>query len=369
MSINKYYNLGDTGMKVSRMCLGVMNFGIDAEFFGYEGWLIDKKLGGALLDAYLDAGGNFLDTANAYNGGQSEAVLGELLSERGSRDRVVVSTKYNCNMGDGVNSGGNGRKNIARAVEASLERLRTDYIDIYTMHFWDTMTPAEEVLRTMDDLVSAGKILHFALSNVPAWYAGLIQGTAKARGMEKCCALQLEYSLAERNIEREFVDLATTQGMGILAWSPLCMGLLAGKYKPSTNSPVGAQGEGRLTAIGVTGNDSMDGRFNERNWSILRELEQVAREAGRSMAQVALNWAANRPGVASLVVGAEELWQLQENLQALDFTLTPEQDQRLCDVSQPPVVQPYTMFTRKQVHEVAYWMDEVHDKPDSYYRH
>ena len=368
MSINKYYNLGDTGLKVSRMCLGVMNFGIDAEFFGYEGWLIDKKLGGELLDVYLEAGGNFLDTANAYNGGQSETVLGDLLSERDVRDRVVISTKYNCNMGNGVNSGGNGRKNITRAVEASLERLRTDYIDVYTMHFWDTMTPAEEVLRTMDDLVSAGKILHFALSNVPAWYAGLLRGLAQARGMEKCCALQLEYSLVERNIEREFVDLATTQGMGILAWSPLCMGLLSGKYKPSEDSPVGAEGTGRMTGVGLTDNDSMDGRFNERNWAIIAELERVAQEAGRSMAQVALNWAASQPGIASLVVGASKVSQLKENMQALDFSLTADQNRRLCDVSQPPLIQPYTMFTRKQVHEVAYWMNEVHDKPDSYYR-
>ena len=366
MPLNQYYTLGNTGLKISRLCLGVMNFG-DGEFFGYKNWSVDEETANSMLDTYITAGGNFFDTSNAYNGGQSESTLGKLLNQRGIRDQVVISTKYNINMGFGPNSGGNGRKNIMQAVDASLKRLGTDYIDIYTMHFWDTTTPAEEVLRTMDDLVSAGKIHHYALSNVPGWYAGYIQGIAKTRGMEQCCALQLEYSLAERNIEREHVPLGIRHGIGILGWSPLCMGLLSGKYKPSKENPETAEGEGRMTAIGTTNNQSLDGRFNKKNWTIIGELEKVANEVGASMAQVALNWAANQPGIASLVIGATKVSQLEDNLGALDFALTREQSQRLCDVSQPPLIQPYTMFTPKQQLEVSYFGAEVKDKPDNYY--
>ena len=368
MSLQCYNNLGRTGMKISRLCFGVMNFGRGAEFFGYENWCIEKDQAGSMVDKYLEAGGNFFDTANAYNGGQSEEILGELLNERGIRDQAVISTKYNCNMGAGPNSGSNGRKNIMQAVDGSLARMGTDYIDLYTMHFWDTMTPAEEVLRTMDDLVSAGKIRHYALSNVPAWYAGRMQGLAEARGLEQCAGLQLEYSLVERNIEREYVDLGTQYGMGILAWSPLCMGLLSGKYRPSEDGGLAA-GEGRLAALeGATDNLSLAGRFNARNWEVVAELEKVADEVGRSMAQVALNWAANQPGIASLVIGASKLSQLEDNLQALEFSLTEEQNQRLCQVGRPDLIHPYNMFAHKQVHEVAYLGTNVRDKHENYYK-
>ena len=368
MALDKYYNLGRTGLKVSRLCFGVMNFGVDADFFGYKDWLVSKKAGGELLDAYVGVGGNFVDTANAYNFGQSEKVLGELVKSRGNRDQLVISTKYNCNTGQGVNSGGNGRKNIMSAIDASLSRLQTDYVDILTMHMWDQMTPAEEVLRTMDDLVTAGKIRHYALSNVPGWYAGLMQGLAQARGMETCSALQLEYSLVERNIEREFVDLAIDQGMGIVCWSPLCMGLLAGRYQRDDSAEVGAVGDGRLTAVGITNNDSLDGRFTERNWTIVAELEKVAEETGRTMAQVALNWAANRSGIASLIFGASTVKEMEENTCALDFELSDDQVKRLTDVGALPLQQPYTMFSDRQTHEVTYAMQEVRDKPPNFYK-
>ena len=368
MPLSEYNNLGNSGLKISRLCLGVMNFGRGADFFGYENWCVEPDVAGQMIDTFVEAGGNFIDTANAYNGGQSEELLGELLNERGIRDQMVISTKFNCNMGTGVNSGGNGRKNIMQSVEGSLKRMGTDYLDILTMHFWDTMTPAEEVLRAMDDLVSQGKILHYSLSNAPGWYAGHLQGLAQANNMAKCSALQLEYSLVERNIEREHVDLGLNLGMGILSWSPLCMGLLSGKYKPSKGGTSG-EGDGRLAALeGATDNDSLVGRFSEKNWEIVAELEKVASEVGRSMAQVALNWAANQPGIASLVIGASKVSQLEDNLQALDFELTPEQNQRLCEVGKPEVVQPYTMFSDKQVREVAYWMANVKDKHDNYYK-
>ena len=368
MSLKSYNNLGRTGLKISRLCFGVMNFGRGAEFFGYKNWCVEKQQAAEMLDAFLEAGGNFFDTADAYNGGQSEEILGELLKERGIRDQVVITTKYTCNMGTGPNSGSNGRKNIMQAVEGSLKRLGTDYIDLYIMHFWDTMTPAEEVLRTMDDLVSAGKIRHYGLSNVPGWYAGRMQAIAEVRGMEQCAALQLEYSLVQRNIEREYIDLGTQYGMGILAWSPLCMGLLSGRYQPSEDGGLGS-GEGRLAALeGITDNLSLAGRFNAANWKIVAELESVANDVGRTMAQVALNWGANQPGIAALVMGATQLSQLEENLQALDFSLTEEQNRRLCEVGQPELIHPYNMFAHKQIHEVVYLMTEVKDKHDHYYK-
>ena len=367
MALDKYYNLGRTGMKVSRLCFGVMKFGVDYDFFGYKDFLVDKKSGGRMLDAYVAAGGNFLDTANLYSNGQAEQMLGELMKERGIRNQLVVSTKYTINTGGGVNAGGNGRKSILSAIDGSLARMQTDYVDLYTMHYWDTMTPADEVLRTMDDLVTAGKIRHYALSNVPGWYAGLIQGLAQSQGRERCAALQLEYSMIERNIEREFVDLAIDQGMGIVAWSPLCMGILAGIYKRDDQADVGAVGDGLLTSIGITNNDALDGRFNERAWAIVAELEQVADEVGRSMAQVALNWAANRPGISSLIFGSGTLEEVEDNIQALDFELSEEQHQRLTDVGSIPLQQPYTMFSQNQV-ELLYLMKEVKDKPEGFYK-
>ena len=368
MLLNSYSNLGGTGLKVSRLCLGVMNFGQGVDFLGYENWCVDKGEAARMLDAYFDAGGNFFDTADLYNHGQSEEILGELLKARGIRDQVVIATKFSCNVGEGPNSGGNGRKNIMRAIEGSLRRLDTDYIDLYIQHFWDTMTPAEEVLRTMDDLVSNGKIRHFGLSNSPAWYAGRMQGIAESRGMERCAAMQLEYSLVERNIEREYIDLGTQHGMGILAWSPLCMGLLSGKYKPNKEGGL-ADGQGRLAAVeGKTDNYTLAGRINANNWAVLAELERVAKEVGRSMAQVALNWAANQPGIASLVMGASRLAQLQENLQALDFTLSDEHMQGLSAASQPEPVNPYKLFTHKHVNEVIHAMADVRDKHDNYYK-
>lgn len=184
-----------------------------------------------MFDRYLDAGGNFIDTADMYTEGTSETMLGRFIEEAGARDRVVLATKFSYNAQPGnPNAGGNGRKNILRAVEGSLRRLRTDYIDL--LHTWDRITPAEEVVRTLDDLVRAGKIRYAGLSDVPAWYATRAQTFAEANALSPLVNLQLEYALAERHIEHEFVPLATELGMGITAWSPLAMGLLSGKYRP-----------------------------------------------------------------------------------------------------------------------------------------
>jgi aryl-alcohol dehydrogenase-like predicted oxidoreductase len=335
MSIDTYYTLGKSGLRVSRLALGAMTFGTD------WGWGADENTARQLFDTYVDAGGNFIDTADLYTGGVSETWLGKFIAERHLRDRLVVTTKFTYNAEPGnPNAGGNGRKNILRAVEGSLKRLGTDYIDLYLLHTWDKITPAEEVMRTLDDLVRSGKVRHVGLSDTPAWYAAQSQTLAQWRGYEPLSTLQLEYSLVERNIEREFVPLGQELGMGIMVWSPLASGLLSGKYKPSAS---GATGEGRLETVKGMANPAFQ-KFSDRNWAIVAELEKVAAELDRSMAQVAVNWVANRPGISSVIVGATKLSQLEDNLKALEFTIPSELVDRLETVSRPESQFPYSFF-------------------------
>ncbi|ENN85648.1 oxidoreductase [Rhizobium freirei PRF 81] len=330
----EFYTLGNSGLKVTRLALGTMTFGTE------WGWGADKEAARAIFNAYVDAGGNFFDTADAYTGGTSETWLGEFIAERGLRDDAVIATKFTMNLtAQSPNAAGNGRKNILRAVEGSLKRLNTDHIDLYLMHCWDRLTPPEEVMRTFDDLVRSGKVLHVGLSDVPAWYASRAQAVAEHRGYEPISALQLEYSLAERNIENEFVPFGTRYGAGIMAWSPLASGLLSGKYRASG----GQQTEGRLETVRGTTNPGFQ-KFTERNWAIVAELEKVSAELGRSMAQVAVNWAMTQPGIASIIIGATKLDQLKDNLGALDFEIQPELRERLNDVSGLQPIFPYSFF-------------------------
>jgi aryl-alcohol dehydrogenase-like predicted oxidoreductase len=328
-----YYTLGNSGLRVSRLALGTMTFGTE------WGWGADRDTARAMFDAYVEAGGNFFDTADLYTGGTAETWLGEFVAERGLRDKAVIATKFTFNSEPGnPNTGGNGRKNIMRAVEASLKRLGTDYIDLYLLHVWDRITPAEEVLRTLDDLVRAGKVRHIGLSDVPAWYAGRAQAIAELRGYEPVSALQLEYSLAERAIEHEYVPFATRHGTGIMVWSPLASGLLSGKYRPTQ-----AGNAGRLDGFRNTTHPGFQ-KFSDRNWAIVAELEKVAAELGRSMAQVALNWVATQPGIASVILGATKLNQLEDNLGALDFSIPAELRARLEKVSATPAPFPHSYF-------------------------
>jgi aryl-alcohol dehydrogenase-like predicted oxidoreductase len=313
-----------------------MTFGTD------WGWGADKSTARALFDRYLASGGNFFDTADLYTNGNSERLLGEFIRDASVRDRIVLATKFSYNGSPGdPNAGGNGRKHILASIEGSLRRLGTDYIDLYLLHTWDRLTPAEEVMRTFDDLVRAGKVRHVGLSDTPAWYAARAQTIAEWRGYERLCALQLEYSLVERGIEDEFIPLGLAQGMGTMVWSPLASGLLSGKYRPSSE---GNTGSGRLALLANSGNPGF-AKFTERNWGIVAELERVAQQVGRSMAQVAINWVANRPGVATVIVGATKLPQLEDNLQALDFELPTELRTRLDAASATAARFPYTFFT------------------------
>ena len=353
-----YYTLGNTGLRVSRLALGTMTFGED------WGWGADESNSQALFNKYLEAGGNFIDTADMYTNGNSEKMLGQFIKDSGSRDRVAIATKFTFNADPGnPNAGGNGRKNILRAVEGSLERLGTDYIDLYILHAWDQITPAAEVMRTLDDLVTSGKVRYVGLSDIPAWYAAQAQTLAQERHLEPISALQLEYSLAERNIEFEHIPLSQNLGAGVMVWSPLASGLLSGKYKPSEG---GTEGSGRLASLAGSGNPAFD-KFTEKNWEIVAVLEEVARELDRSMAQVAVNWVVNRPSVASVLIGATKLHQLEDNLGALEFEIPPELQQRLDDVSKPEVRFPYTFF-EPSMQGMVTGGATIGDKPTGYYQ-
>lgn len=357
MTLNSYYTLGRSGLRVSRLALGTMTFGTE------WGWGSDEAIAQQLFNTYVDAGGNFIDTADLYTNGTSETWLGKFVVERQLRDRLIIATKFSYNAEPGnPNAGGNGRKNILRAVEGSLKRLGTDYIDLYILHTWDRITPAEEVMRTLDDLVRSGKVRHVGLSDTPAWYAARSQTLAEWRGYEPLSTLQLEYSLVERNIEREFVPLGTELGMGIMVWSPLASGMLSGKYRPSEG---GFTGEGRLETVKDVQNPAFQ-KFGDRNWKIMAELEAVAQELGRSMAQVAVNWVAHRPGVSSVIVGATKLSQLEDNLKALEFEIPAPLQARLEAISRPALQFPYSFF-EPQIQGMIHGGATVGTKPSGYY--
>ncbi|HEX7962035.1 MAG TPA: aldo/keto reductase [Terriglobales bacterium] len=335
MKLGEYITLGRSGLRVSPLCLGTMTFGTE------WGWGADEPASRSIFNRYVESGGNFFDTADAYTGGKSEELLGKFITDRRLRDRAVIATKFTFNTDPGnPNAGGNGRKNVYRALEGSLRRLRTDYVDLYWLHAWDTITPAEEVLSTLTDLVREGKIRYIGFSDVPAWYVARVQTLAEKEGKEKLIALQLEYSLVERNIEREHVPAAQEFGVGICPWSPLARGFLAGKYR---RSAAGTQGEGRLDILKDSGNPGFE-KFTERNWQILDVLLEVAQELQRSAAQVALNWAATQPGLTSTLIGATKLKQLEDNLAALDFIIPSPLRARLDAVSAPERLHPYVFF-------------------------
>lgn len=332
-SLATYSLLGRGGLRVSPLCLGTMTFGTE------WGWGADAKTANALMGTYLDAGGNFIDTADGYTGGTSESMIGAYLRETGRRDRVVLASKFSFAAVPGdPNSGGNSRKNIYRALEGSLKRLQTDYLDLYWLHAWDGLTPVEEVMSTLTDLVRAGKIRYVGLSDVPAWYFARAQTLAEQRGYERVAALQLEYSLVERNIEREHIPAALELGASVTPWSPLASGLLTGKYTRD------AKGDGRLEVVKGQNNPAFLKLFTDRNWAIVDVLTSVAKELGKPAAQVALAWVTRRPGITSTIIGATKPAQLEANLRALDLELPAAALARLDEASRPELVHPYLFF-------------------------
>lgn len=324
-SLATYRLLGSTGLRVSPLCLGAMTFG----------WGADRDTSRAIFRRYLEAGGNFIDTADGYGNGTSEEWLGDFVKDANVRDQTVIATKFTFNTQAGnPNAGGNGRKNIRRAIEASLKRLKTDYVDLYWMHAWDTVTPVEEVVQTLNDLTREGKILHFGLSDVPAWYAARAHTLSTMSGGNPVAALQLEYSLISRNLEKEHAHLAQNLNVAICPWSPLGSGFLTGKYRRGANG--GIEGEGRVQDVKNSGNPVLE-KFakDPRNWEILDTLIAMSKEVNRKPAEVALNWVARRPFVGSTLIGATKLEQLELNLNALSFDLPKEISAKLTHVSKP----------------------------------
>lgn len=328
MSLTDYRTLGRSGLVVSPIALGTMTFGT-------ERWGTDVAGSRAIFDAYRARGGNFIDTADIYAGGEGEAMVGRFIAECGGRDELVIATKFGFNGstspladGPGVlgnpNAGGAGAKNIHRALDASLRRLGLDTIDLYWMHIWDGVTPVEEIMQTLGDLARAGKIRYFAFSDMPAWVAMKAATIASERRVPGPIAMQVEYSLVARDVEREHVPVAREAGMAVMPWSPLAGGFLGGAYSRGDTSA-----SGRLSGTNPFGNT----KFSDRNWAILDVLRSVAVEQERSLAQVALAWTLAQPGVTSVLVGASRVSQLEDNLGALEVTLSAEQLARLTDAS------------------------------------
>ena len=334
MPLTDFRTLGRSGLIVSPLALGTMTFGTPR-------WGSSDEVSLAIFNAYVDAGGNFIDTSDIYSGGKSEEMLGAYVAARQLRDQVVLATKFTWNTSRGnPNAGGSGRKNIYRALEGSLRRLKTDYIDLYWMHAWDMVTPAEELLQTFGDLVRAGKIRYFGLSDVPAWFMTQLTTLAQVHGVPGPIAVQPEYSLTERSIEREHVPAARALGLGVVPWSPLAGGFLAGKYERGS-AGAKASGEGRLSGANPLG----DTKFTDQNWRVLDALRTVARQLGRPLPQVALAWASAQPGISALLLGASKVTQLHDNLASLDVQLTPEQLHMLDQVSALELVHPYQIST------------------------
>lgn len=321
--------LGRSGLLVSPLTLGTMTM-------SNPGWGSDAQQSAQILDRFLEAGGNAIDTADVYAGGASEELLGRLISERGIRDAVVLATKYGFGGGGPV-TGGAGRLNMARALEGSLRRLGTDHVDVFWMHTWDGVTPAAEVAQGMADLVSAGKVAHWGLSNTPAWFAVQAATLAQAHGLPAPIALQMEYSLVSRDIEREHVRAAEELGMGIVPWSPLAGGFLTGKYR---RDQLQESGDGRLTKDNPFG----DSKFTDRNWEVLEVLTEVANDLDRPAAEVATAWTLGRPGVDTVLVGARTVDQLNTSLKAVERSLPVEALDKLDAISAPDLGNPYAIF-------------------------
>jgi aryl-alcohol dehydrogenase-like predicted oxidoreductase len=320
MALNDYVTLGSSGLRVSPFCLGAMTFGED------WGWGSSVAESEAIMARFLERGGNFIDTANVYTKGHSEKIIGDFIGrDRSRRDRAVIATKFFGNLHPGdPNGGGAGRKTIVSSCEQSLRRLQTDYIDLYWMHCWDRFTPIEETMRALDDLVAAGKVRYIGLSDTPAWKVAQAQTLARFRGWAPLVALQIEYSLLERTVEGELIPMALELGLGVTPWSPLKSGVLSGKYTRENAATAKADRGERVTTA-----------LNERVFAIIDELARIASEAGATPASVALAWVQGRPGVASTIIGARRLDQLEQNLAALDIGLSADQVARLDTLSRP----------------------------------
>ncbi|KRE68356.1 dehydratase [Arthrobacter sp. Soil736] len=333
----QYRTMGNSGAVVSNYALGTMTFGAEAT----------EETSHAILDDYVAAGGNFIDTADVYSAGVSEEIIGSWLAKRPeAKEQVVLATKGRFPMGKGPNDLGTSRRHLTKSLDDSLWRLGVEQVDLYQMHAWDPVTPLEETLRFLNDAVSSGKIAYYGFSNFLGWQLTKAVHLAKEHGWSPPVTLQPQYSLLVREIESEIVPASLDAGIGLLPWSPLGGGWLSGKYKRD-QPPAGAT---RLGENPTRGMEAWQARNDdERTWQVIGAVEKIAADHGVTASQVALAWLADRPAVTSVILGARTTDQLADNLAAADLELTPDETKRLTEASQPRVgVYPYGPMAQEQ---------------------
>ena len=320
----RYKLLGRSGLRVAEFCLGTMTFGED------WGWGASKEVSRQIFDAYVSAGGNFIDTSANYTNGTSERFVGEFIA--GNRDYFAVATKYTLRrpgaVANDLNGGGNARKNMVRSVEGSLQRLDTDYLDLLYLHMWDYSTPIDEILRGLDDLVRAGKVLYIGISDTPAWIAARAQMMAELRGWSQFVAYQGEYNLLERGIERDVLPMSRTIGLSVLAFSLLAGGALTGKFNTGAETVEGTRA----------------GQASAAEKAAAAAIMAIAAEMGQSPSQVAINWVRQQAAHVIPILGARRLAQMTDNLGAADFTLAPEHLQQLNALKPLPTDYPHSFW-------------------------
>lgn len=331
----EYRRLGNTGTMVSELCLGTMTFGRELDEEGSKG----------MLSRFFEAGGNFVDTADVYEGGVSEEIVGRALKAAGvRRDDVVLATKVRFPMGDGPNDVGLSRKHVISGCEASLRRLDVDHVDLYQVHAWDAATPLEETLSALTDLVRGGKVRYVGVSNFAAWQLVKALYVSELRGFERFVSLQPQYSLVERNIEVEVLPACREEGVGVLPWGPLGGGFLSGKYRRGEAPPEGS----RIAGVPDEFEEAWRKRNVERNWRTVDAIGEISSETGKSYPQISLNWLLRQAGVTAPIIGARRMEQLEDNLGATGWELTEEQVRRLSEASRIEETYPYGMIRAAQ---------------------
>ena len=324
--------LGATGTLVSELCLGCMTFGNEA----------NEEQSRAIIHAFLEAGGNFLDTADVYSQGLSEEITGRAIRER--RHELVLATKVRFPMGKGPNEVGLSRQHILAGCEASLRRLGTDYIDLYQAHCWDAATPLEETLSAFSDLVHQGKVRYIGVSNFTAWQIMKALHVSRTHGFERIISLQPQYSLVERHLDYEILPLCREESIAVLPWSPLGGGFLSGKYTQGEQPPEGT----RIAQAGERLEEHWQRRATQQNWRVIAVIDAITKASGKSYAQIALNWLLRTPGITAPIVGARTLDQLKDNLGAVNWTLNEEQVRSLSEASAPEDIYPYRFIREAQ---------------------
>jgi aryl-alcohol dehydrogenase-like predicted oxidoreductase len=352
MALDHYVTLGRSGLRVSPLCLGAMTFGESL------GWGSSVEESQQIMDHYIAAGGNFIDTANFYTKSHSEKIIGDHLGRYpDKRDRLVIATKFSGNLYPGdPNGGGSGRKSIINACEHSLRRLQTDYIDLYWLHNWDVHTPIEETMAALEDLVRSGKVRYIGVSDTPAWKVAQANVMAQFRGWSPFIGLQIEYSLLERSVEQELVPMGRELGLGITPWSPLKSGVLSGKY---TRKSAGQIKSDRSAFMGAY--------LKESTYALVDELEIIAKAHGSTVAGVALAWVRGRPGVDSTIIGARRLGQLEDNLKSLELTLTGSETAHLDALTKPTFGFPQSMEPLfPAIHNGGTMVNGIHAPPSPF---